>query len=238
MVIGDDIALLCFQGCVPGNASYVAVTVPVKTIDTNYKNNYVVNVISSMSILQNTLAFLYSDETLRSTDGWQNKVTYCKVKKDATTGTRYFYFRFRRYIYDETFQKFIPGFMDVTQDKSISSWLDKSYLHQGLSHEEATRRLGVVGPNVLDLKKPTILLSILTEFSKLFYLYQTFMVWTWGKNRILSLFFLPLFCDCLGRDTYNSLSTNIQHPIGIITWHSSIRLFELLVVSSCLSSST
>ena len=192
---------------------------PVKTIDTNYKNNYVVNVIHSTSILQNTLAFLYSDETLRSTDGWQNKVTYCKVKKDATTGTRYFYFRFRRYIYDETLQKFIPGFMDVTQDKSISSWLDKSYLHQGLSHEEATRRLGVVGPNVLDLKKPTILMSILTEFSKLFYLYQTFMVWTWGKNRIRSLF-------CLGRVTHNSLSTNIQHPIGIITWRSSIRLFE------------
>jgi hypothetical protein len=146
-----------------------------------------VNVISSISSLQNTLAFLYSDESMRSTNGWQNKVTYCKVKKDATTGTRYFYFRFRRYIYDETLQKFIPGFMDVTQDKSIGSWLDTSYLHQGLSHEEAARRLGVVGPNVLDLKKPTILSSILNEFSKLFYLYQTFMVWTWGKMRILSI---------------------------------------------------
>jgi hypothetical protein len=177
------------SGCVPGNAKYVAVSVPVKTIDTNYKNNYVVNVISSMSILQNTLAFLYSDESLRSTNGRQNKVTYCKVKKDATTGTRYFYFRFRRYIYDETLQKFIPGFMDVTQDKSIGSWLDTSYLHQGLSHEEAARRLGVVGPNVLDLKKPTILSSILNEFSKPFYLYQTFMVWTWGKKMVpLSIF--------------------------------------------------
>lgn len=164
---------------------------PVKTIDTNYKNNYVLNVISLLSILQNTLAFLYSDETLRSTNGWQNKVTYCKVKKDANTGTRYFYFRFRRYIYDEALQKFIPGFMNITHDKSISSWLDKSYLHQGLSHDQAKQRLGVCGPNVLDLKKPTILLSILTEFSKLFYVYQTFMVWTWGKTWCFSVFTTP-----------------------------------------------
>lgn len=179
-----------FVGCVPRHASYVAVTVPVKTIDTNYKNKCVMKVISSVSILQNTLAFLYSDETLRSTNGWQNNVTYCNVKKDASTGTRYFYFRFRRYIYDETLQKFIPGCMDVTNEKPINSWLEKSYLHQGLSHEEAAQRLGVVGPNILDLKKPTIVLSILTEFSKLFYLYQTFMVWTWGEK---SFFFVNYF---------------------------------------------
>ena len=171
---------LFFAGCIPENASYVAVAVPAKTTDSNYKNEYVVKVLSSLSVLQSVMAFLYSDESLRSTQGWQNKVTYCEVKKDTKTGTRYYYFQFRRYIYDDNCKKFIPGFFDVTQDAGYGSWLDKSYLHHGLSQEEATKRLGVVGPNVLDLKKPTLISSILTEFSKPFYLYQTFMVWTWG----------------------------------------------------------
>lgn len=65
---------------------------------------------------------------------------------------------------------------------TIGRWLDRSYLYEGLSHEEASIRRGIVGPNVLDLKKPTILMSIANEFSKPFYLYQNFLVWTWGKS--------------------------------------------------------
>jgi hypothetical protein len=54
--------------------------------------------------------------------------------------------------------------------------LNKNYMHKGLTTEESSKRLGIVGPNVLDLKKPTIVGSIRKEFSKAFYLYQNFMV--------------------------------------------------------------
>lgn len=175
-------AILFLAGCIAESATYVAVTIPVKIIDDKYKNMYARFLLVTISRIWSFLALVFSDESLHSAQGWQNKVTYCKVKTDAKTGTRYFYFRFRRYIYDDTVNKFIPGFFDVIQGSiSYGSWLDNSYLHQGLSQEEATRRLGIVGPNVLDLKKPMLISAILAEFSKPFYLYQTFMIWIWGK---------------------------------------------------------
>jgi hypothetical protein len=136
----------------------------------------------SISRIRSALAVVFSDESLRSFQGWQYKVTFCKVQTDTKTGTRYFYFRFRRYIYNNDLNRFIPGFFDVNRDTAYGGWLDKSYLHQGLTQEEAVKRLGIVGPNVLDLKKPTLISAISAEFSKTFYLYQTFMIWIWGKK--------------------------------------------------------
>jgi hypothetical protein len=124
---------------------------------------------------------LYSDMSQNPAEGLHNQVTYCKVRVDRKTGSRYFYFRFRRYIHDVSSNKFIPGCWNVNQDTAIREWLDRTYLYHGLSNEDAIKRLGVAGPNVLDLKKPTIVSSIIREFSQPFYLYQNFLVWTWGK---------------------------------------------------------
>ncbi len=178
-----QILLSFFSGCLPESASYIAVTIPVKVVDDNmYKNKFAIFLFMSISRIRSALAFVFSDESLRSFQGWQYKVTFCKVKTDTKTGTRYFYFRFRRYIYNDDLNRFIPGFFDVSRDTAYGSWLDKSYLHRGLSQEEAVKRLGIVGPNVLDLKKPTLFSAISAEFSKTFYLYQTFMIWIWGKE--------------------------------------------------------
>jgi magnesium-transporting ATPase (P-type) len=84
----------------------------------------------------------------------------------------------RRYIYNPELKRFIPGCWNAKTN--IGTWLNKSYMYCGLTTHEADRRLGIVGPNVLDLKKPTLFGSIKNEFSKPFYLYQNFMVWTWG----------------------------------------------------------
>jgi hypothetical protein len=172
---------VCLKGCVPREASYIAVVAPVQTIDSDYENKYIAHALSSMGIFQSALSFLYSDNSLHpAAKGVKNTVTFCKVRLDARTGSRYFYFRFRRYIFDGSCNKFIPGSCDVTQNTTICQWLDTSYLHQGLSCREAAKRLGIVGPNELNLREPSVLSCIATEFSKPFYLYQTFMVWTWG----------------------------------------------------------
>lgn len=181
-------------GCLPKDSNYVAVTAPVQSIVDNYKNDFIVKLLSTLSrIFHGALSFVYSDTAQRVTHGLHVEVTFCKVKVDTQTSSRYFYFRFRRYIFDDAQNKFIPGCWDILQDdkRTIGHWLDREYLYEGLSNAEASMRRGIVGPNVLDLKKPTIITSIANEFSKPFYLYQNFLVWTWGK--IAEPHFFPYF---------------------------------------------
>ena len=45
----------------------------------------------------------------------------------------------------------------MTKDSNCSDWLDKDTMSQGLTTNEATKRYGLVGPNVLDLKRPTVM---------------------------------------------------------------------------------
>ena len=172
---------LFLRRCLPNESGYVAVSAPVQNVDTHYQTKRIVKLLSSMeSVFRRVLSFLYSDVSRHPAIGSRMKVTLCKVREDKKTGSRYFYFRMRRYILDETEKKFIPGRWNANEEPTIGEWLDKSCMHQGLSHEEASKRLAIVGPNVLDLKKPTIIQSILNEFAKPFYLYQNFMVWTWA----------------------------------------------------------
>jgi hypothetical protein len=165
---------------------------------------------------------LYSDTSQNRAEDLHIEVTYCKVGLDGRTGSRYFNFRFRRYIHDAALNKFIPGCWNAQQDAPIREWLDSSYLHRGLSNEEAAKRLGIVGPNVLELKKPTIVSSICREFSKPFYLYQNFLVWTWGKipESFATLFTLT---------THSYLYRNVQHHSGTTTCSLSTASFESVV---------
>jgi hypothetical protein len=75
-------------------------------------------------------------------------------------------------------------------------------MHQGLTAEESTRRLGVVGPNILDLKKPTVIGSIMKEFSKPFYLYQNFMVWYVDSMLYQVFYFTYPFTHKLAFDSF------------------------------------
>jgi hypothetical protein len=169
---------LSFVGCRPANAHYVAVTAQIDLFEISLKSNAII--ASLTGLFTSVLSFIFSDKSQRG-EGSKTSVTFCKVRVDSNTGTRYFYFRFRRFIFDAASNTFVTGSWDVQEDANIGVWLDASYLHRGLSKDEAVKRLGIVGPNVLKLKKPTVIGSMYAEFSKPFYLYQTFMVWTWGK---------------------------------------------------------
>jgi hypothetical protein len=159
--------------CLHNQANYIAVTAPVQDLDAHYKKKWIANLLSrSSSVFLGVMSFLYSDTTRKE----GNKVTFCKVRVDEGTGSRYFYFRMRRYVYDDVTQKFIPGKWEL--DGTIGQWLDESYLREGLSSDEGVKRRGVVGRNVLDLQRPSLFRSFATEFGKPFYLYQNFMVWT------------------------------------------------------------
>ena len=173
--------------------------------------------------MQKALLVSYSDKSQNPAKGLHNEVTYCSVRVDGKTGSRYFYFRFRRYIYDSGSNKFIPGCWNVQQDTAIRDWLDSSYLYQGLSKDEAVKRLGIVGPNVLELKKPTIFSSIIHEFSKPFYLYQNFLVWTWGKSIRES------FATFVISRKHSQIHRYVQRHSGTITCSLSIASFDSVV---------
>lgn len=111
--------------CLPMNATHVAVTAPVKRIDTLYEQTRIANCFGviqrSICRVLNCIFSLESNQT-----GVECKTTYCEVISgevfsekfislfilrenshfyavlfllDPRTATRYFYFRMRRYVY-------------------------------------------------------------------------------------------------------------------------------------------
>jgi hypothetical protein len=100
----------------------------------------------------------------------------CPVEKDDQTGTLSILHRMRRYVYDEESSGFVPCIMSV--GTTLGGMLDQI---EGLSLSEADLRRRRQGPNVIPMSKPTILGSIQKEFSKTYYLYQNFMVWSWAN---------------------------------------------------------
>jgi len=87
------------------------------------------------------------------------EIKYCKVMHAG--GLRYFYFRLKRYIYDKETNSFIAGSYDTPTS---------GFSLDGLSTEEVERRIRLVGPNVIQMSKPNILHSVLSEFSGPFYI--------------------------------------------------------------------
>jgi magnesium-transporting ATPase (P-type) len=52
-------------------------------------------------------------------------------------------------------------------------------LRSGLSTDDALKRMHVIGPNTIRMRRPTCFRTIFKEFSRRFYTYQYFMVWSW-----------------------------------------------------------
>jgi hypothetical protein len=90
-------------------------------------------------------------------------------------GARFTYHRMRRYVFDDDAGRFIPSFYSV--GTSLGDFLAQV---GGLSNQEVLKRTRLLGPNIIPIDKPTVYGSVMKEFNKPFYLYQNFMVWTWG----------------------------------------------------------
>ncbi len=159
------------------DASIVAVFVPTilsepKTVDA--AAGYIAQLRAFLTRIAKTanscMAFIFSDITRARQMG---TVHYCNVLVDQD-GTSYFIFNFRRYVFHNEKDRFVPGVFVVGEKIR-----DFNKQRNGLSSHEVTCRRNLVGPNAIRMKRPNFLRSILKEFSKLFYVYQAFMVWTW-----------------------------------------------------------
>ena len=122
-----SIKSLFLRRCLLGNAGYVAVSAPVRAVDTTYEKKCIVNFI--WYLLDGFYAFMDTIFSIKSEDagtGLRYKTEYCKIRSgkcscrtnnlthlvldaltmllvlsfiDKKTGSRYFYFRMRRYVF-------------------------------------------------------------------------------------------------------------------------------------------
>ena len=163
-----SISSLFLRRCDFFEATHIAILAPVESPDLYTTQDppyikclqrFIAGVVNGV---QSAFGFFYSEmPTL-------GEIKYCKVMNDD--GLRYIYFRLRRYIYDEETSSFIAGCCDTPTS---------AFSIEGLSEKEATKRIRLVGPNVIQIAKPNVMHSVLSEFSGPFYIYQNLLIWVW-----------------------------------------------------------
>jgi len=158
------------------SASHVIVTTPMTQAREGEKMSGRLEIIkSAMSktaqSMNSVMRSLFSDVSL-PTDGEYSR-TVCKVQTDPNGG-RYFHFRLRRYIFDSETGVFVPG--ECAPGVTVGDFIEAK---AGLTTERATEEMAIVGRNIIHMKKPFFILTLLREFSRTFYIYQVFMIWTW-----------------------------------------------------------
>jgi len=99
----------------------------------------------------------------------------CPVQK-GSDGTRFFVFLFRRYNFDAETAEFVPGKMVVGE--SVKDLQAAGSSDNGLSVQDVEDRYRIVGLNSIEMEKPVFLKVVSEEFSKPFYTYQLFMIWS------------------------------------------------------------
>ncbi|DAZ96102.1 TPA: hypothetical protein N0F65_000650 [Lagenidium giganteum] len=92
----------------------------------------------------------------------------------TASGDRYLEFQHLRYTFDDVEGRFIPA--SVVLGNTFDQILADS---NGLSNEEHTRRLDMVGRNAIEVEMPTIYKSLVDEFFSFFYIYQLMCYYVW-----------------------------------------------------------
>ena len=115
------------------------------------------------------LAYLFSEPEHNE----PGQVGYCPVLTDEF-GVRYFEFQMRRYNYDAALDSFVPAELNIVGNAS-----DLLKMKVGISSDEEKKRIAAIGPNVINIDEPSFLKILLREFSRIFYVYQNFMTWSW-----------------------------------------------------------
>jgi hypothetical protein len=157
-------------------ASHVAVQTPVKKVRQADQGTALLEKINNWMIVvggwfKSVMRLIFSDISLPASGDFETTVCPVIIDKD---GTRYFIFRLRRYNFDNGANVFVPG---VCWTCDTIGDLIKS--RGGLNFEQVEKQMALVGRNIIHMSKPNILKTLVREFSKGFYIYQVFMIWTW-----------------------------------------------------------
>lgn len=156
------------------SASHVIVVTPITELKDGEKGTRFLDQVKQVLAkigngINSFMRYIFSDV---SVPVGSYERTVCKVKVEG--GIRHFYFRLRRYNFDEETGVFIPG--RCSPGSKIGDFIEGK---AGLTVNQTSSLMNVVGENRIYMKKPNFFLTIIREFSKPFYIYQLFMIWTW-----------------------------------------------------------
>jgi Cation transporter/ATPase, N-terminus len=214
---------LFLRRCELRASTHVAVVAPIKTIaagggsGSTAKPTYLGQAATMFwtpvdCVLRTLFSYPYDQPGLET--------VFCLVETDLHTQTRSILHRMRRYVYDDETKCFIPCAMNVG-----TTFGDLSQQVGGLTNEEAHRRLGRQGPNVIPLSKPSILRSLYKEFRKSFYLYQNFCIWAFANFWFFFMSFVYTFYRFVGalvvvyfQHRSDSLLYNLSHVEGTVQY--------------------
>jgi Cation transporter/ATPase, N-terminus len=213
---------LFLRRCELQNSAYVAVVAPIKTIavggSSRMAKSTLLGQVATMvwtpvkCVLRTIFSHPYDQPGLET--------VFCPVATDPHTQTRSILHRMRRYVYDDETSCFIPCAMNVG-----ITFGELSQQVGGLTNDEAHRRLGRQGPNVIPLSKPSILRSLYKEFRKSFYLYQNFCIWAFANFWFFFMSFVYTFYRFVGalvvvyfQHRSDSLLYNLSHVEGTVEY--------------------
>eukprot|EP00934_Nitzschia_sp_Nitz4_P008467 Nitzschia sp. Nitz4//scaffold97_size77645//7752//12969//NITZ4_005511-RA/size77645-processed-gene-0.50-mRNA-1//-1//CDS//3329560635//8457//frame0 len=175
-----SIRSMFLRRCLICQATHIAICVGRMGDDTQvtYEKGYIQGlrhyVVGFYELFWVALTALFSEYTFfgvpRRGDG---VFVVCPVLS-GTGAKSYFTFLFRRY--NLTGDSFVPGTWNVGDS------IEQILTHKsttGLTAEEVTERVNVVGKNQIEMNKPTFWNCLYKELAKPFYTYQSFMVWSW-----------------------------------------------------------
>lgn len=172
----ESLSSLFLRRCTLENATYVAVLAPCTDVALreNVASGFLPTVfliLRSVNKFCNNVMQLVFSNTNSLQEGWKTK--YCRVYSEQ--GTRFFYYRLRRYYFDSDAGVFIPGVWRVqTTGETFGA------VKNGLSEIDVQERRLVVGPNNIHVKRPNFLKLLYLNFSTgRFYVYQFYILWSW-----------------------------------------------------------
>lgn len=101
------------------------------------------------------------------------QVAYCPVSTDENQ-VRYFEFQMRRYNYDIETESFQPAELYIT-----GTAMQLMKMHNGLTSADVKTREAIIGANIVNMGEVSFIRIMVKEFSRIFYVYQNFMTWSW-----------------------------------------------------------
>lgn len=138
------------------------------------------------------------------------QIGYCKVLVDEF-GVRYFEFQMRRYNYNAETDSFVPAQLNI-----IGTASDLIKMKNGLSFEEENKRTAAIGPNVISTSDASFVKIAIKEFSRIFYVYQNFMAWSWMNYSYWHMGIVNTLVYSLGGIT-----------VSAVNYQNAVRLKEL-----------
>jgi hypothetical protein len=167
----ETIGGLFLRRCKLSEATFVAVVAPVRRVESTIPQSQITRIchafVRNAAIPINFTLRLYFSYPKYNPN---YETVYCTVDQKTYS----FVHRMSRYVFSETDSSFIPGTIEL--GKTIGELME---MREGLTSDQAHVHYKLVGPNCVQLPKPSLLWCLYTEFAKPFYLYQTFILWTW-----------------------------------------------------------